>query len=50
MYLFRIKTVFVFIAILISGPSFSHAMEYSFRADDHAPIGVMGEHTHEKQN
>ncbi len=48
MYLFRIKTVFVFIAILISGPSFSHAMEYSFRADDHAPIGVMGEHTHEK--
>ena len=48
MFLFSIRTVFVFIAILISGPSLGSAMEYSFRADDHAPIGVMGEHTHEK--
>jgi len=48
MFLFQIRTALVFIAIILAGPSFAKAMEYSFRADDHAPIGVMGEHTHQK--
>ena len=49
MFLFQIRTALVFIAILIAGPSFAKAMEYSFRADDQAPIGVMGEHTPERR-
>jgi len=48
MYLFKIRTALVFFALLTVCPAFSNAMEYSFRPDDHAPIGVMGEHTHKK--
>ncbi|MGI9535053.1 MAG: transporter, partial [Thermodesulfobacteriota bacterium] len=29
-------------------PTVIYANDYKFRADDHAPIGVMGEHTHKQ--
>jgi len=48
MFLIQFRTTFILIAILLTGPSTAIAMEYSFRSDDHAPIGVMGEHTHKK--
>ena len=41
-FLFLILTISFFI------PKQSAAVEYPFRADDHAPIGVMGDHTHKQ--
>ena len=34
-------------ALLCAWPALSHASDDTLRADDHAPIGVMGDHTHE---
>ena len=48
MFLSQLKTALVLIAILLIFPSISIAMEGGLRADDYAPIGVMGEHTHKK--
>ena len=38
----------MFLMFFICFTDFNYATEYRFRADDHAPIGVMGEHTHKK--